>query len=72
MDIVGYPLTMNSDRSKVMDFSTYDIFTEYVLMVPYPKEESRLDALIRPFDTTVRTFPSRINKHVSNINRHLS
>ena len=44
---------MNSERSKVMDFSTYDIFTEYVLMVPYPKEESILDALLRPFETTV-------------------
>ena len=44
---------MNYDRAAKMDFSTYYIFTQYALMVPYPEEESRIDTLIRPFEAKV-------------------
>ena len=44
---------MNLDRGAIMDFSTYQIVTEYALMVPYPVEESRIDSLIRPFEAKV-------------------
>ena len=53
VDILGYPLTMNLDRASKMDFSTYHISTKYALMVPYPEEKSRIDVLIRPFETKV-------------------
>ena len=53
VDLLGFPFTMNYDRAAKMDFSTYYIFTQYALMVPYPEEQSRIDALIRPFETKV-------------------
>lgn len=44
---------MNFDRAAQMDFSTYLMISEYALMLPYPEEESRIDSLIRPFETKV-------------------
>lgn len=59
--MLGYPFTMNSDRAAKMDFSTYQIVTEYALMVPYPEEESKIDSLIRPFEAKVfsKQIPNR-------------
>ena len=51
--MLGYPFTMNFDRAAKMDFSTYHIFTQYALMVPFPKEDGHIDTLIGPFETKV-------------------
>jgi len=46
-------LTVSIDRWSIMDFTSLVMQETYQLLVPWPEEESRLTAVIRPFHLTV-------------------
>lgn len=53
VDFVNFPIVMNYQYSTLMDFTIPVWIQNYVLMQPYPQEESRLIAPIRPFTSLV-------------------
>ena len=55
VDLAANAVTQTSVLWRLMDFTTIALQERYVLLVPWPKEESRLTAVIRPFNLTVRT-----------------
>ena len=50
------PYIARAERIHLMDFSTPVSFQLYGLLSPWPKEESRLSAITRPFQPMVTTL----------------
>ena len=70
IDIVTYGLVPTPNRSAVMDFPYPTFIHPYRLLVRRPEEESRVTAIIRPFQSEVRlTFSLYLCKYsLSTIN----
>ena len=54
VDIISIGFSPTADRIVFMDFSTPLIVQPNRLVVPFPKEESRLLATVMPFQSMVR------------------
>jgi len=56
-------LTITIDRWPIMDFTSLVMQEAYQLLVPWPEEESRLTAVIRPFHLMVFFISLDMLKH---------
>lgn len=54
MDIANSLIYPTIDRASYIDFTNPIISTKYTMMLPYPRENNRLGAVIRPFTEEVR------------------
>jgi hypothetical protein len=53
VDIIPFPFVITPTLMQQMDFTIPLTVEDYHLLQPYPKEESRLTACIKPFSFTV-------------------
>ena len=62
VDVTAFGLTSSYAKYQVIDLSIPMMIEPYSIVVPWPKEESRLLAPIRPFQPPVmNTFVPKIN-----------
>ncbi len=53
VDLCTFPIEPSVELWPLLDFTTLAFQDNYILVIPYPEAESRLTAVIRPFNLTV-------------------
>lgn len=53
IDLANFPIPLNIHHSKVLDLSFPIWIESFAMLQPYPEEQSRLVAPIRPYTNTV-------------------